>query len=97
MCVFSNSGAGSGLGSWLLPWVTDGCPSPEGKELKGWDKLGLGVSLLDPVLPPTAPHFAQSSQLRTELCGRYSQNGEPRARGPQIWEGGELGPGQADW
>lgn len=75
-------------------WV----PIPGGQGVERMEqRMGLGVSLLDPVLLPTAPCFEQRSQLRIELCGWCYQNGEPRARGPQIGEGGELGLGQADW
>lgn len=43
-----------------IPWVTAGYPSLEGRELKGRNKLGLGVSLLDPCLS------THSSPLCTE-------------------------------
>ena len=47
-------------------WV----PIPGGQGVERMEqRMGLGVSLLDPVLLPTAPCFEQRSQLRIELCG----------------------------
>lgn len=70
--------------------------------LGGWGverekEAGAGDLSIDPCLSTYTLLFAQRNQLRVELCGWCSQNGAPRARGPKIWVGGELGPGQADW